>query len=62
MVAFHGFESFIRMGGYGAYVWPAFAIGFVFLFGNYMFIRSQFRRSKKQIRKGRDKIAHENSA
>jgi len=50
MLVFHSFESFVRMGGYGTYVWPAFAIGFVLLFSHYLFIRSQFRRSKEQAR------------
>jgi len=62
MIAFHGFESFIRMGGYGSYVWPAFAIGFALLFSNYMFIRSQFRRSKKVLKKRAERMAHESRA
>lgn len=63
MVIFHGFESLVRMGGYGSAVWPAFTIGFVLLFANYMFVRSQFRRAKKVLKKRTEgRVAHESGA
>lgn len=47
MIAFHNIESFVQMGGYSHYIWPAFFVGFVLLFTHYLFVRIQFRRAKK---------------
>jgi len=41
-------ESFFSMGGYGLYVWPAYAITFVVLVANVLAARSSLKAQKRK--------------
>lgn len=49
-------EHFLAMGGYGAYVWPAFAVFFVVLIADYL--SPGFRR-RRQLRELRGRMARQ---
>lgn len=53
MLAFHSFESFVRMGGYGLYVWPAMILAVFLLCANLLMIHSELWRLLKR-KKNRD--------
>jgi heme exporter protein D len=38
-------DTFLTMGGYGAFVWPAYAVTLVVLIGNVFAARSSHRRA-----------------
>jgi len=50
-------QSFLHMGGYAMYVWPAYAITFVLLIANIIAARlsykAQLRKAHQQQRAGR---------
>lgn len=50
MAYFHSLSSFISMGGYGQYVWPAYALAFVILVGNLFVARRRLRQTLKNLR------------
>lgn len=37
-------SAFFHMGGYAAFVWPAFFISFIVLLGNVLISRAQYKR------------------
>lgn len=43
-------KDFLAMGGYGNYVWPAYAISFVVLAGLVAFILRKAEASKRRLR------------
>ena len=47
---FSSFSDFIHMGGYGAYVWPAFGIGLAILLANIIIPACQHRKLLQQNR------------
>ncbi len=51
------FENFFSMGGYGIYVWSAYAITFIVLILNLFFT---IKREKKILRNYKKKINHNN--
>lgn len=42
--------EFIAMGGYGAFVWPAYAVTFIVLIGNVLAARRSHRRALEEAR------------
>lgn len=50
MVYFHSFSLFFHMGGYAAYVWPAFGIAIVILFVNGITTSGRLRKMIKTLR------------
>lgn len=52
------FENFFSMGGYGIYVWSAYAITFIVLILNLFFT---IKREKKILRNYKKKINHHNN-
>ncbi|MCB1827027.1 MAG: heme exporter protein CcmD [Coxiellaceae bacterium] len=61
MIMFHGLESFVRLGGYGKFVWPSFAVGFAALFTNFMVVRAHLHRVRKHQDKSELDVVHENT-
>lgn len=47
---FNSFSSFIHMGGYAAYVWPAFSIAMLLMFVNSFLVRKRLRKMIKNLR------------
>lgn len=43
-------SAFFAMGGYAAYVWPAFAVFFAVLLADYLFAGIRRRRTLREIR------------
>ena len=44
------FGEFIAMGGYAAFVWPAYAVTFIVLIGNVLAARRSQRRAVQEAR------------
>ncbi|MDZ7627978.1 MAG: heme exporter protein CcmD [Parvularculaceae bacterium] len=42
-------SDFLSMGGYGAFVWPAYAVSAVTLIGLVMMIRARAARARKRL-------------
>jgi len=57
MVQFHSLESFARMGGFSAFVWPAFAVVFGLLFSHILLIRTHYRRIVRRLKKDHKSVA-----
>ena len=43
------FQSWLAMGGYAAYVWPAYALALVLLGGAALLSIRDYRRAKRQL-------------
>lgn len=50
MSYFTSWHAFIHMGGYAAYVWPAYTIVFSVLGINLFFSKRKLKKIKKQLR------------
>ena len=50
MIEWNGFEQFLAMGGYAAYVWSAFGLSFFTIFLVFIYGLSQFNQIKKQVK------------
>ena len=44
-------EALIDMGGYGAFVWPSYAVALVVLIGNVLAARASHRRAVAEARR-----------
>jgi heme exporter protein CcmD len=44
-------NEFFDMGGYGKYLWPAFALGFGVVVLNFMLALSSLKRAKQEARR-----------
>ena len=51
-------QNFLAMGGYAAYVWPAFAVFFVVLIADYL---SPGLRRRRNLRELRARMARQNA-
>ena len=47
-------HEFLTMGGYGWYVWPAYAVAAVVMIANALLPSSRLKRIKTQIRRRKD--------
>jgi heme exporter protein D len=52
------FDSFLRMGGYAAYVWPAYTVFFVVLIADYL---APSLRRRRLLRELRGRLARQNA-
>jgi len=49
-------SEFLSMGGYAAFVWPAYGLTLIVLVGNVLLPRRRHRRILRQLRAGTDEF------
>jgi len=59
---FHNLHSFLNMGGYAAYVWPAYGLAAVILFGNAFATKFKHRNAKQQVQRKIKQLQHNASS